>query len=88
MSSLRLRPTIVWAVLMACTIAMTWLLRLLGLPLRDVMLCVMAIAAVKVALVAFEFMELRRAPRWMRAVTICWIAGVALMIVAFHLVTP
>ena len=46
---------------------------------------VLALAAVKVLCIIWNFMEVRTAPRWLRYCTIGWVAGLWLTIVTVYL---
>jgi cytochrome c oxidase subunit 4 len=48
-------------------------------------MAVLALAAVKVLCIIWNFMEVRDAPRWLRHCTIGWIGGLWLTIVVIYL---
>ena len=48
-------------------------------------MAVLALAAVKVSCILWNFMEIRDAPRWLRYSTIGWVGGLWLTIVAIYL---
>lgn len=48
-------------------------------------MAVLALAAVKVLCIIWEFMETRDAPRWLRYSTVGWVASLWLTIVAIYL---
>ena len=48
-------------------------------------MAVLALAAVKVLCIIWDFMETREAPRWLRYGTIGWVASLWLTIVAVYL---
>jgi heme/copper-type cytochrome/quinol oxidase subunit 4 len=80
------RSTLVWAVLMIVSIATTWGLSTDWFPAEIATAGILVLAAWKVRLVMFEFMELRHAPRLPRAPFEAWAIIVpAAMIVAFAL---
>ena len=75
-----------WIALMIAT-AMAWLLgtQLAGKSHSGTLVAgVVAIAALKILLVGFQYMELRSAPRAMGAVFACWVfaAGATLIVIA------
>jgi Prokaryotic Cytochrome C oxidase subunit IV len=80
MTSLIRNPlTIVWALLTAVTIV-SWLVSRDGGAAHQlnatVTTVVLLIAAVKAQLVIWHFMEVRRAPVWLKAVTGGWVIAV------------
>ena len=80
MTSLIRNPlTIVWALLTAVT-AVSWLVSRDGGAAHQlnstVTTVVLLIAAVKAQLVIWHFMEVRRAPLWLKAVTGGWVIAV------------
>ena len=68
--------TIVWALLTAVTVV-SWLTARDGgaahLVNATVTVVVLVIAAVKTQMVIWHFMEVRRAPMWLRATTTGWL---------------
>jgi hypothetical protein len=79
MTSLICNPlTIVWALLTTVTFT-SWLVARDGGASHQinttVTLVVLLIAAVKAQLVIWHFMEVRRAPGWLKATTSAWVAG-------------
>ncbi len=80
MTSLIRNPlTIVWALLTAVT-AVSWLVSRDGGAAHQlnstVTAVVLLIAGVKAQLVIWYFMEVRRAPLWLKAVTTGWVIAV------------
>ena len=68
--------TIVWALLTAVTVVSWLTARDAGathLVNATVTVVVLVIAAVKTQLVIWHFMEVRRAPSWLRVTTISWL---------------
>ncbi|PFG16791.1 caa(3)-type oxidase subunit IV [Propionicimonas paludicola] len=88
MQTIPRRQTRVWVVLLSATVLVTWAVTLLGLPVNVALTVTILVAGVKATLVAFEFMELRTAPRLIQAIALGWIVAVTGMILAFHLATP
>lgn len=54
-------------------------------PNAPVTVAVLIIAGIKAAGIIFEFMEVRLAPRILRAITGLWIVAVLISIIAFYL---
>lgn len=80
MTSLIRNPlTLVWALLTAVTVV-SWLVSRDGGAAHQlnstVTTVVLLIAAVKAQLVIWHFMEVRRAPVWLKAVTSGWVIAV------------
>jgi hypothetical protein len=79
--------TIVWALLTAVTIASS-LISLDGGAAHQinatVTTVVLLIAAVKAYLVIQHFMEVRRAPRWLKATTSGWVLGLFTLLLGFY----
>lgn len=77
-SLIRNRLMIVWALLTAVTVV-SWLVSRDGGAAHQinstVTTVVLLIAAVKAQLVIWHFMEVRRAPLWLRTVTSGWVIG-------------
>jgi len=78
-SLLRNPPAIVWALLTAVTVV-SWLVSRDGGAAHQinatVTTVVLLIAAMKAQLVIWHFMEVRRAPVWLKAVTSGWVIAV------------
>ena len=88
MTSLIRNPlTIVWALLTLVTIASS-LVSLDGGAAHQinatVTTVVLLIAAVKAYLVIQHFMEVRRAPRWLKATTGAWVAGLFTLLLGLY----
>lgn len=79
--------TIVWALLTAVTVV-SWLTARDGgaahLVNVTVTVVVLAIAAVKAQLVIWHFMEVRRAPTWLRATTAGWVVVLFALLIGFY----
>lgn len=84
-SLLRDRITVVWFVLVAATVA-SWILGV-GHELddRSAAISIIVIALAKVCFVGQYFMELRHAPRGLRAVFGIWTLAVGAMLVGLYL---
>ena len=86
MELLRKPVSIVWAALMLATCASTWLLSKNSVPPEAATVAIMLVAAVKVRLVIWRFMEVRRGPLALRFVCDCWLLAVTTLIVTVYLV--
>jgi heme/copper-type cytochrome/quinol oxidase subunit 4 len=86
MELLRKPVTIVWAALMLATCASTWLLSKNSVTPEVATVAIMLVAAVKVRLVIWHFMEVRRAPLPLRFVCNGWLLAVTALIVTVYLV--
>jgi cytochrome c oxidase subunit 4 len=79
--------TIVWAVLAAVTIV-SWLTARDGGAAHQinvtVTVVVLLIAALKAQLVIWHFMEVRYAPRWLKATTSGWLIGLVALLLGFY----
>jgi len=79
--------TIVWALLTTVTIASS-LIALDGGAAHQinttVTTAVLLIAAVKAYLVIRHFMEVRRAPVWLKATTSGWVVGLFTLLLSFY----
>jgi hypothetical protein len=79
--------TIVWALLTTVTIASS-LIALEGGAAHQinttVTTAVLLIAAVKAYLVIWHFMEVRRAPVWLKATTSGWVLGLFTLLLSFY----
>lgn len=78
---------VVWAALVAVTIASWWLGRSTDAPFHvDQMITVgvLLVAAVKVRLVIHYFMEVRHAPRWLKWTCDGWLAVLFLALFGFY----
>ena len=85
MELLRKPVSIVWAALMLATITSTWLLSNNSVRTEVATVAIMLIAAVKVRLVIWHFMEVRRAPQALRLVCDGWLFAVTALIVTVYL---
>jgi Prokaryotic Cytochrome C oxidase subunit IV len=88
MTSLIRSPlTIVWALLTTITIVSS-LIALDGGAAHQinttVTTVVLLIAAVKTQLVIWHFMEVRRAPVWLKATTSGWVVGLFTLLLSFY----
>jgi len=88
MTSLIRNPlTIVWALLTTVTIASS-LIALDGGAAHQinttVTTAVLLIAGVKAQLVIWHFMEVRRAPVWLKATTSGWVVGLFALLLGFY----
>jgi Prokaryotic Cytochrome C oxidase subunit IV len=88
MTSLIRSPlTIVWALLTTITIVSS-LITLDGGAAHQinttVTTAVLLIAAVKTQLVIWHFMEVRRAPVWLKATTSGWVLGLFALLLGFY----
>jgi hypothetical protein len=88
MTSLIRNPlTIVWALLTTVTLA-SWLIARDGGASHQinttVTLVVLSIAAVKAQLVIWHFMEVRRAPMWLKAITSGWVIALFALLFGFY----
>jgi cytochrome c oxidase subunit 4 len=89
MSSIRNRLTIVWAVLTVVTIVSWLTARDVGaahIVSATVTVVVLLIAAVKTHLVLWHFMEVRRAPRWLKVTTVSWAVALFALLLGFYFV--
>jgi Prokaryotic Cytochrome C oxidase subunit IV len=81
--------TIVWALLTVVTIASS-LIALDGGAAHQinttVTTVVLLIAALKTYLVIQHFMEVRRAPVWLKAITTGWVLGLFTLLLGFYFV--
>jgi cytochrome c oxidase subunit IV len=86
-SSIRCRLTIVWAVLTMITVV-SWLTARDGgaahVVNATVTVVVLLIAAVKTHLVIWHFMEVRRAPPWLKITTGSWVIGLFALLLGFY----
>nr|WP_221218438.1 MULTISPECIES: cytochrome C oxidase subunit IV family protein [unclassified Mycolicibacterium] len=80
---------IVWAVLTLVT-AVSWLTARDGGAAHvlnpTVTVVVLLIAAAKTQLVIWHFMEVRRAPVWLKVTTISWLVGLFALLLGFYFV--
>lgn len=87
MTSIRNPLTIVWALLTTITIA-SWLVAQEGGAAHQinttVTTVVLLIAAVKAQLVIWHFMEVRRAPVWLKATTSGWVVALFALLLSFY----
>jgi heme/copper-type cytochrome/quinol oxidase subunit 4 len=86
MELLRKPVTVVWAALMLATITSTWLLSNNSVTPELATVAIMLIAAVKVRLVIWHFMEVRGAPPALRFVCDGWLLAVTALILTVYLV--
>ncbi|MBB3604168.1 hypothetical protein FHT40_003829 [Mycolicibacterium sp. BK556] len=88
-SYLRNPLIIVWAVLTLVT-AVSWLTARDGGAAHvlnpTVTVVVLLIAAAKTQLVIWHFMEVRRAPVWLKVTTISWLVGLFALLLGFYFV--
>jgi cytochrome c oxidase subunit 4 len=77
---------IVWAALMLATCASTWLLSKNSVTPAVATVAIMLVAAVKVRLVIWHFMEVRRAPLALRLLCDGWLLAVTALILTVYLV--
>lgn len=86
-SPIRSRLTIVWALLTVVTVV-SWLTARDGgaahVVNATVTVTVMLIAAVKTYLVIWYFMEVRHAPRWLKATTGSWAIVLFALLLGFY----
>jgi Prokaryotic Cytochrome C oxidase subunit IV len=79
--------TIVWALLTTVTLA-SWLIARDGGSSHQinttVTLVVLLIAAIKALLVIWHFMEVRRAPVWLKATTSGWVLALFALLLGFY----
>jgi heme/copper-type cytochrome/quinol oxidase subunit 4 len=52
---------------------------------RPAMAVILVVAFVKVWVVTHYFMELRHAPRWLRAIVNCWILATCMLVVGLYI---
>jgi hypothetical protein len=78
--------TIVWAALILATCASTWLLSKNSVTPEVATVAIVLIAAVKVRLVIWHFMEVRGAPLALRFVCDGWLLAVTVLILTVYLV--
>jgi cytochrome c oxidase subunit IV len=86
-SLIRSPLTIVWAFLTAITIASSFIALDGGAAHQintAVTTVVLLIAAVKAYLVIQYFMEVRRAPRWLKVTTGGWVLGLFTLLLGFY----
>ncbi len=79
------RQTLAWIILMVITLA-SWFT---GHAIAAAALggaLVLAMAFSKAAIVIFEFMEVRHAPRWLQLITAIWVASACALLVTLYLV--
>ena len=86
MELIRKPVSIVWAALMLATCASTWLLSKNPVTPEVATVAIMLVAAVKVRLVIWHFMEVRRAPLALRFICDGWLLAVTALIVTVYLV--
>jgi heme/copper-type cytochrome/quinol oxidase subunit 4 len=78
--------TKVWLVLVVVTVITTWVLSEQGVPAVFAVVGILLLAAVKVALIMWHFMDLREAPRPAQAAFGAWVVGVPALVLGFYLV--
>ncbi|WP_179469204.1 cytochrome C oxidase subunit IV family protein [Mycolicibacterium vinylchloridicum] len=88
-SAVRNPLTVVWAVLTLVT-AVSWLTARNGGATHvlnpTVTVVVLVIAAAKAQLVIWHFMEVRRAPVWLKVTTMSWLLGLFVLLLGFYFV--
>jgi hypothetical protein len=82
---LRKPVTIVWATLILATCASTWLLSKNSVTPEVATVAIVLIAAMKVRLVIWHFMEVRGAPLALRCVCDGWLLAVTVLILTVYL---
>ena len=86
---LRNRVTLVWLILVSAT-AISWEMGH-GAGFEDVRhasIAIIAIAFIKVRYVILDFMEIRHAPIWMRAVGETWCSVICTALITLYLRAP
>jgi heme/copper-type cytochrome/quinol oxidase subunit 4 len=78
LSLLKTRITLAWIVLMGVTATTLTLSRRADLGREAVAVAVLAASFIKVRIVAFEFMELRRAPRGFKWAIDAWLCAICI----------
>jgi cytochrome c oxidase subunit 4 len=79
--------TYVWAFLTAITISSWWLSQGVGIQTQVSVVAtsgVLLIAAVKVHFVLRYFMEVRRAPVWLKRITVGWLILLLILLFGFY----
>ncbi|EHB47004.1 hypothetical protein MycrhDRAFT_6063 [Mycolicibacterium rhodesiae JS60] len=88
-SAVRSPLTVVWAVLTLVT-AVSWLTARNGGAAHvlnpTVTVVVLLIAAAKALLVIWHFMEVRRAPVWLKVTMMSWLLGLFALLLGFYFV--
>jgi heme/copper-type cytochrome/quinol oxidase subunit 4 len=79
--------TKVWLALVVVTVITTWVLSEHGVPARFAVVGIMVLAAVKVGLIMWHFMDLRSAPRPAQAAFGAWIVVVVSIVLGFYVTT-
>ena len=77
--------SIVWAAVMLATITSTWLLSDNSVTPKVATVAIILLAAMKVRLVIWQFMEVRRAPLALRFVCDGWLLAVTALILSVYL---
>ncbi|WIM86056.1 cytochrome C oxidase subunit IV family protein [Candidatus Mycobacterium wuenschmannii] len=84
---IRNRLTMVWA-LLTCVTVVSWLMARDGGAAHQlnatVTVVVLLIAAVKAQLVVSQFMEVRSAPRWLKATTSGWVLALFALLLGVY----
>lgn len=78
---------LVWAILVAVTLASWWISRSTATPFQLdhlITFSVLAISAIKARLVIWHFMEVRHAPSWLKWTCDGWLACVLLMLLGIY----
>jgi len=87
MANIRNSLILVWAFLVAITIASWWIGQGTDTPFyvdRTITISVLSIAAIKSRLVMRYFMEVRNAPSWLKRVCDGWLGFVYLMLLGLY----
>jgi heme/copper-type cytochrome/quinol oxidase subunit 4 len=79
--------TKVWLVLVVVTVTTTWVLTEHGIPAELAVIAIMLLAAVKVGLILWHFMELRDAPVVAQAAFGTWVVAVVAIVLGFYAAT-
>jgi heme/copper-type cytochrome/quinol oxidase subunit 4 len=79
--------TKVWLALVVVTVTTTWVLSENGIPAELAVIAIMLLAAVKVGLIMWHFMDLREAPVAWQAAFGTWIVVVTGIVLGFYVVT-
>jgi hypothetical protein len=82
------RLTIVWGLLLSASVVSWALGHENDIPhIAPASVAILAVAALKVRFVIFDFMEIRHAPRFMRWVADAWLVFVWSMMIGMYLAT-
>lgn len=80
---LRTRQSLVWLILIAITLA-SWAVGHTGAAAMTSGAIALLLAFAKVAIVAWDFMEIRHAPLWLQIVTGAWVIGATTLLVSMY----